>query len=152
MPTWEEGEKAKVSSDGRKESRATESSEEVLVPTASDDKNSGNAKVCLSEGERFRALFVGPHFVVGNAYFDKVDKASKSLFEHHLGKVKGAFNHGFHSIVSKEEYVSTFSTANWIALPTTEKFRHSLTNCVACATQFEQLQKTFPLKPFFAPY
>ena len=75
--------KAKVSSDGRKESGAMESSEEVLVPTASDGKNSGNARVCLSEGERFRALFVGPHFVVGNAYFDKVDKASKSLFEHH---------------------------------------------------------------------
>ena len=36
-------------------------------------------------------------------------------------------------------------------MPTTEKFCHSLTNCVACATQFEQLQKTFPLKPFFCP-
>ena len=95
MPTWEEGEKAKVSSDGRKESRATESSEEVLVPTASDGKNSGNAKVCLSEGERFRALFVGPNFVVGNAYFDKVDKASKSLFERHLGKVRGVLTMDF---------------------------------------------------------
>ena len=50
-----------------------------------------------------------------------------------------------------EKYVNTFSTANWEALPAADKFCHSLSNCVACATQFEQVQKLFPLKPFFCP-
>ena len=66
-----------------------------------------------------------------------------------MDKIKSAFNHGFRSVALKEKYTNTFSTANWEALPGTEKSQHSLSNCVACATQFEQLQESFPLKPFF---
>lgn len=44
-----------------------------------------------------------------------------------------------------------FSSANWEALRTAGKSNHSLSNCVACATQYEWLHKPFPLKPFFCP-
>lgn len=114
-----------------------------------DGKKSESGDLCLSQGERFKALFVGSQFVLGDTYFDKVGNASKSAFEHHVDKIKSAFNHGFRSVALKEKYTNTFSSANWEALPGTEKSQHSLSNCVACATQFEQLQESFPLKPFF---
>ena len=57
----------------------------------------------------------------------------------------------FHSTSGKEEHVQNISSANWEALSQSEKSSHSLSNCVACATQFQQLQKTFPLKHFFCP-
>lgn len=52
---------------------------------------------------------------------------------------------------ANESYVKAFSSEIWEALPVAEKSRHSLLNCVACATQFEQLQKSFPMKPYFSP-
>lgn len=79
---------------------------------------------------------------MGDGYFDRIGTAPKSLFEHHLDKVKWAFKHGFRSAASMENYTNTFSTANWEILPAAEK---------SCTTQFEQLQKTFPLKPLFCP-
>ena len=47
--------------------------------------------------------------------------------------------------------INHFSFANWEALPQSEKAGHSLSNCVACATQFEQLQKCFPEVYFLCP-
>lgn len=88
---------------------------------------------------------------MGDGYFDRIGTASESLFESHLDKVKWAFKHGFRSAAPMENYTNTFSTANWEMLPAAEKSLHSLSNCVAQATQFEQLQKTFPLKPLFCP-
>ena len=54
----------------------------------------------------------------------------------------------FHSTSGKEEHVQSFSSTNWEALSQSEK-SHSLSNCVACATQFRQLRKTFQLKLLF---
>lgn len=72
-------------------------------------------------------------------------------FERYYETVKNAFWHGFRSVAQKEEYVKVFSSAKWKALSTAEKSRHSVSNCVACSTQFAQLQKSFPLKPFYCP-
>lgn len=55
----------------------------------------------------------------------------------------------FISSSAEEKYVKAFSSANWETLPAAEKSHYSLSNCVPCATQLEQLQKVFPLKPFF---
>lgn len=132
--------KAEKGSEDPKESSSTKSSEDQVVTAISDGKQCTSDNVaCLSEDEHFRALFVGPHFVAASAYFDKVGTATVSLFERHVSKVKWAFKHGFRSIAPK--YVSAFSTAKWKALPAAEKSRHSLSNCVASATQFEQLQR-----------
>ena len=57
----------------------------------------------------------------------------------------------FHSTSGKKEYVQNLSLANWEALSHSEKSSHSLSNCDACATQFQQLQKTFPLSLSFVP-
>ena len=36
-------------------------------------------------------------------------------------------------------------------MPAAEKARHSLSKCLVCVTQFEQLQKQFPLMALFSP-
>lgn len=114
-----------------------------------DGKNSTSDKVCLNMAESFRALFDRPQFVVGNAYFEKEGRAPKSQFENHCSMVKAAFMHGFRCLDTKEAYPKAFSTANWKALSSLEKSCHSLSNCVSCTTQFEQLQESFPMKPVF---
>ena len=118
--------------------------------SSSDGKISSSDKVCLSMAERFKRLFNGPQFALGNSYFDKVGKtSSQSQFDRHCVKVKKAFLHGFRAWTSKEKYVKAFSSANWEALSVSQKSAHSLSNCVACATQYEQLQQSFPLLPLF---
>ena len=115
-----------------------------------DGKNTTSAKVCLNMAESFRALFDGPKFVVGDGYFEKGSKAPRSQFEKHCNMVRAAFMHGFRCLDKKEAYIKAFSTAIWKALPSLEKSRHSLSNCVACATQFEKLQESFPMQPMFS--
>ena len=105
---------------------------------ASDGENSQSEKVCLSAADRFRTLFGGPQLSARN-------------FERYYETVKNAFWHGFCSVARKEEYVKVFSSAKWKALSPAEKSCHSVSNCVACSTQFAQLQKSFPLKPFYCP-
>ena len=63
--------------------------------------------------------------------------------------IEKGFAKGFPFSSLKVAYVKAFSSLNWAALSSPEKEKHSLSNCVACATQFAEIQKTFPLKPFF---
>ena len=111
----------------------------------------GNTEVCAPPdvAERFKALFGGPQFTVGDSYFARVSSSTQSLFGLHVKKVKAACINGFRSASDRDRYVTAFSSANWVALSESEKAGHSLSNCVPCATQFEQLQKMFPLKPIF---
>ena len=60
-----------------------------------------------------------------------------------------ACNDRVHSITLRDRHVQTFSSANWKAVSESERLCHALSNCVACDTQFEQLQSTFPWKPIF---
>ena len=108
----------------------------------------GNTKVCAPPdiAQRFKALFGRPQFTVGDSYFARVSSSTQSLFDLHVKKVKAACINGFRSASDRDRYVTAFS-ANWEALSESEKADHSLSNCVPCATQFEQLQKLFPLKP-----
>ena len=111
------------------------------------------SKVCAQPdvAEYFKSLFSGPKFAVGDSYFERVSTSAQTLFERHCKKVMNAFSFKFYSTSVKEKYVKAFSSAKWKALSETEKSHHLLSNCVACAMQFKQLQGTFPLKPFFCP-
>ena len=105
---------------------------------ASDGENSQSEKVCLSMADCFGTLFDGPQLSARN-------------FERYYEIVKNAFTRGFRSVAQEEEYVKVFSSTNWKALSPAEKSRHSVSNCVGCSTQFAQLQKSFPVKPFYCP-
>ena len=133
-------------SDPKLETAKSSHSEEVT------GEKPDSSKVCAQPNavEHFKALFSGPQFVVDDTYFNRVGTSAHSLFERHVQKVRKAFKERLNS-ASRDKYVEAFSSANWEALPQSEKSCHSLSNCVACATQFEQLQKMFPLKPFFCP-
>ena len=85
---------------------------------------------------------------MGDSYFARVSSSTQSLFNLHAKKVEATCINGFCSASDRDRYVTAFSV-NWEDLPQSEKAGHSLSNCVACATQFERLQKMFPLKPTF---
>ena len=127
------------------ETTETSQSEEASGETAE------RSQVCAQPdvAESFRARFSGPQFVVGDAYFVGVNTSTQSLFRRHAERVMKAFHKGFRSAALRGRYVQAFSSDKWEALSQSEKSCHSLSNCVACATQFEQLQSTFPLKPVF---
>ena len=127
------------------ETTETSQSEEASGETAE------RSQVCAQPdvAESFRARFSGPQFVVGDAYFVGVNTSTQSLFRRHAERVMKAFHKGFRSAALRGRYVQAFSSGKWEALSQSEKSCHSLSNCVACATQFEQLQSTFPLKPVF---
>ena len=87
---------------------------------------------------------------MGDNYLD-VSTSAQSLLIHHAERMRTAFSSGFHSNALRR-YMQTFFSAKCATLPEAEKLGHSLSNCVACATQFKQLQAMFPLKPvFFVP-
>ena len=123
----------------------TPQSEEVSGETTE------SSKVCAEPdvAEYFRACFSGPQFTVGENYFVDVSTSAQSLFARHAERVRKAFSNGFQSTAHRNRYVQAFSSEKWAALSEAEKLGHSLSNCVACATQFEQLQAMFPLKPVF---
>ena len=101
-----------------------------------------------SKDEHFRALSIGPQFVVVNAYFDKVRKDPKTASERQTRQGKVGFQpRGFHSKGGVCKYFLQCKLGSNV--PAAEKSRQSLSNCAACATQFEELQKLFPLKPLF---
>ena len=53
----------------------------------------------------------------------------------------------------RQNYSATFSLNKWKynSLSVQEKGTHSLSNCHACASNFDSIQRTFPLKPYFQP-
>ena len=54
-------------------------------------------------------------------------------------KVQKAFSR-FCTVNCKEKYLKTFSSVKWKTLPPSKKAAHSLSSCVACASQFADLQ------------
>ena len=137
---------SKKPTEGRHSDQSTEASQsgEVACETP------GNTKVCAPPdvAEHFKALLSGPQFTVGDSYFARVSSSTQSLFNLHAKKVKAGCINGFCSASDRDRHVIAFS-ANWEVLSESEKAGHSLSNCVACATQFERLQKMFPLKATF---
>ena len=85
--------------------------------------------------EHFKALFNGPQLVVDDTYFNGVGTSTHSLFERHVQKVRKAFNERFHS-APRNKYVEAFSSANWEAIPQSEKSCHSL-------SRHSLIQRTF---------
>ena len=142
------GKKAKDESTDQisKEDDASQPKEGQSLPVLNG--MSSNDMVGLNVSDRFKTLFEGPQFALGSAYFEAIGYR-QSLFERHFDKIKEAFLYRFYSSAHKEMYVNAFSSAKWKALPASQKANHSLSNCVGCATQFEQLQELFPLKPVF---
>lgn len=76
---------------------------------------------------------------IGNCQFDRdCMDGFKSKFRDELA-------------MNRDLYLSTFSLAQWSALPSTEKKGHTLSNCVRCYEMHEEQQRSFPLKPLYQP-
>ena len=71
-------------------------------------------------------------------------------FDCHCEAVVEALSRGFKTHAHKRaEYLETFSVKKWENLPLVEKKKHSVGKCTACAVNFPDLQKSFPMQPTF---
>ena len=132
--------KGRDSSGNEKEATKTSESKETSKP------------LCFTE--TFKLRFQGHRFSAGSKYFDS-NQGLVSRFERHVGDVIKAFRQKFLPRAEpglRDKYLVTFSSNNWDKLTPTEKAAHSLSNCQACAANYLQEQKSFPMKPtFFLP-
>ena len=69
----------------------------------------------------------------------KADTKKQSRFDRHVKKVLAAFRSKWHPTQARIQYIETFSLEKW----------HSISNCIACAMNHEDLQAAIPLKPIF---
>lgn len=80
------------------------------------------------------------------SYFDKKHGHALSKFDYHCKPVLDSFARKWHPSTARAEYLTTFSFANWEALPKSAKSKHCLTDCRECTKQFLALQQSFPAR------
>lgn len=133
--------------------------------------NCGYARACIYENSRngrksrktidsqkrlanFKLQF-GTHSEYGIPirYFEAIGRDNICQFDRDCNKVLDGFKSKFRDEVAmnRDSYLSTFSLAKWSALPSTEKNRHTISNCVRCYEMHEEQQRFFPLKPLYQP-
>lgn len=98
----------------------------------------------------FHHIFNLPTYQLPSNYFDSNGK-DWSLFDKHCDTSCKAFLKKWTPTTKRVEYTNTFSIENWKALPEGEKNKHTLSNCRACFSQHENIQRAFPLKPVYIP-
>ena len=52
---------------------------------------------------------------------------------------------------NKNQYIQAFTLSNWKKLSSQQKSSHTLSKCIACYTESEPLQTSFPLEPVYIP-
>ena len=75
----------------------------------------------------------------------------KSNFNRHCDYILDCFTKKWNSNSTCVQYLETFSTKNWEAIPLEKKVSHSLTKCSSCAEQYLEIQRSFPAFPCYEP-
>ena len=52
-------------------------------------------------------------------------------------------------MVWKAKYFDTFTLKKWEKMSVADRKKHTVSKCYACSMQFTEIQRSFPLKPFF---
>lgn len=92
--------------------------------------------------EKFQSLFPSLGFPEG--FFTICAAKTTSPFDDRCEAVLDAFALKWKSASKRQDYLMTFTTQKWKKLAATERTRHTLENCMACAIQHAQLQESFP--------
>ena len=93
---------------------------------------------------KFQELF--PHYGVSSSYFES-SNGRLSNFDKHCKSILEAWRKRWHPTSSRTDYETTLCTSKWEALSQLEKEKHTLAGCNECSTNFQDLQRKFPLKP-----
>ena len=112
----------------------------------------GKSRCSLNREERaekFQKLFANcSSFARPDEYW--VDTV-KSDFNRHCDYILDCFTKKWNSNSTRVQYLETFSTKNWEAIPLEKKVSHSLTKCSSCAEQYLEIQRSFPAFPCYEP-
>lgn len=82
-----------------------------------------------------------------NTRFSEQDlKLSLTVAYKRIPELLGAFNRRWNPQSQKGIFLNMFSLSAWTDLPSDEKSKHSLQNCLACRTQHVSLTRAFPDK------
>ena len=49
----------------------------------------------------------------------------------------------------KQKYFNTFTLKKWEKMSVADRKKHTVSKCYACSMQYTEIQRSFPLKPFF---
>ena len=49
----------------------------------------------------------------------------------------------------KQKYFDTFALKKWEKMSVADRKKHTVSKCYACSMQYTEIQRSFPLKPFF---
>ena len=49
----------------------------------------------------------------------------------------------------KQKYFDTFALKKWEEMSVADRKKHTVSKCYACSMQYTEIQRSFPLKPFF---
>ena len=88
------------------------------------------------------------NYAIPLSYFDESFNRG-SIFNRHCDKIIEGWNKKWHPPETRLQYESTFSMANWKALPAQEQQKHTLACCQECCNEHQVLQLSFPLKPCY---
>ena len=105
---------------------------------------------CKLRVEKFQSLFNITSFGIPKGFYEAATAKRPPVFEARCESILDAFSANWNSNCKRQEYLMTFTQRNWRKLPAAEKAKHSLQNCIACATQHTALQESFP-GPTFKP-
>lgn len=111
------------------------------------DRNTATDKQQRMTG--FQDLFKDcPNYGIRPSYFE-VKSTGISTFNCHCAEIIEGWNRKWHPSENRKQYESTFSVANWKALPLPKKQKHTLTCCQECCNEQQGLQQSFLLKPCY---
>ena len=99
---------------------------------------------------RFREEFDIPCFQVPGELFVPNSK-KQTRFQVKCINILDAFSKNCNHATDKEQYLQAFTLSNWKSLSSKQRSSHTLSNCIACYTESEPLQESFPLKPLYIP-
>lgn len=90
---------------------------------------------------------------IPEGYFEARFKDNWSQFDRDCSKILDGFKSKFRSEIglSRQSYLQAFSLSKWSELSSTEKNQHTLSKCTRCYESHEELQRSYPLKPFYQP-
>ena len=112
----------------------------------------GKSRISINRklrAEKFQKLFSENITFMRSPEFWKDTCSSK--FNVHCNFLLDCFKRKWYPTAAKDQYCESFSTSKWEALPCDVKKCHSLSECVYCAKEHLDLQKTFPGLPLFEP-
>ena len=117
-----------------------------LTPKATDAGKTTRVIDNKKLASEFQVLFCGSG--LDQSMFTATTAKEECRFDKYCHVILSFFSKKWNPNL-RAEYEATFSIENWKKLTTTEKQKHTISNCIECSKEYPQLQQAFPAKPFF---